>query len=107
MVFINLLLEQQVNNTEWLKRAVERKLKDQWITTWHTNISTKGICKSYSMYKELYVLEDYLLKLRKNIKIRLTKIRANNNRLPVVTRRNENVSREDRLCTKCSNEVGD
>ena len=61
-------LEQQVNNTEWLKRAVERKLKDQWITTWHTNISTKGICKSYSMYKELYVLEDYLLKLRKKHK---------------------------------------
>ena len=37
-----------------------------------------------------------------------TKIRANNNRLPVVTGRYENVSKEERLCTKCrSNVVGD
>ena len=33
--------------------------------------------------------------------------RANNIRLPVVTGKYENVSRKDRLCTKCkSNEVG-
>lgn len=62
-------LDQQVNNPEWLKNAVERKLKDQWITTWHSNILTKGICKSYNMYKELYALEDYLVKLRKPIRI--------------------------------------
>ena len=101
-------IDQQVNNPEWLRKAVERKLKDQWITTWHSNISTKGICKNYNVYKELYVLEEYLLKLRKNIRIPLTKIRANNNRLPVVTGRYENISREERLCTKCrSNAVGD
>lgn len=27
-------LDQHVNNPLWLKNAVERKLKDQWITTW-------------------------------------------------------------------------
>ena len=90
------------------KKAVERKLKDQWISTWHSNISTKGICKSYNMYKEMYVLEDYLLRLGKSIRIPLTKIRANNNRLPVVTGRYNNVNREERLCTKCrGNVVGD
>ena len=57
------------------------------------------------MYKELYVLEDYLVKLRKNIRIPLTKIRANNNRLPVVTGRYENICREERLCTKCNGNV--
>lgn len=55
-------LDQYINYPEWLKKAMERKLKDQWISTWYSNISTKGICKSYSMCKELYVLEDYLLK---------------------------------------------
>ncbi len=98
-------LDQQVNNPEWLKKAVERKLKDQWITTWYSNIFTKGICRSYSLYKEMYALEDYLLRLRKNIRIPLTKIRSNNNRLPVVTGRYENVSREERFCTKCRNDV--
>ena len=34
-----------------------------------------------------------------------TKIRANNNKLPVVTERYENISREERLCTKCTNNV--
>ena len=101
-------LNQQVDNIEWQKKAVERKLKDQWISTWHSNISTKGICKSYNMYKEMYVLEDYLLRLGKSIRIPLTKIRANNNRLPVVTGRYNNVNREERLCTKCrGNVVGD
>lgn len=102
------LLYQQVDNPEWLKKAVERKLKDHWIATWHSEILTKGVCRSYNMYKQLYVLEDYLLKLAKNIRIPLTKLRANNTRLPVVTGRYQNVNREERLCSKClSNVVGD
>ncbi len=69
--------DRQVNSPEWLKKAVERKLKDHWITTWHSNITTQGICKNYDIGKELYALEDYRLKLRKNIRISLTKITNN------------------------------
>lgn len=101
-------LDQQINNTEWLKKAVERKLKDQWISIWQSNILIKGICKSHSLYKEKYVLEDYILRLGKNIRIPLTKTRSNNNRLPVVKGRYENVNRYERLCTKRGeNVVGD
>ena len=57
------------------------------------------------MYKELYVMDDYPLKLRKNIRMPFTKIKANNNRLPVVTGRYETVSREERLCMKCRSKV--
>lgn len=98
-------LDQQFHNPDWLKKAIERRLKDQRITTWCSNILTKGICKSNKMYKAMYVQEYDLLRLRKNIRILLTKITSNDNRLSVVTGRYENVRREERLCTKCRNNV--
>ena len=95
-------LYQHVNNPAWLKKGVERTLKDQWIQTWSSNILTKGICSSYNEFKSLYDMEDYLLKLNKNVRVPLTKLRANNNRLPIVTGRYQNISREERVCTKCN-----
>uniref|UniRef100_A0A0N7ZBB2 Reverse transcriptase domain-containing protein n=1 Tax=Scylla olivacea TaxID=85551 RepID=A0A0N7ZBB2_SCYOL len=101
-------MDQQTNNPEWLRKAVENKLKDHWITSWFRNISTKGLCKSYRMYKDLYCREDYLLKLKKSIRMPLIKIRTNNNRLPVVKGRYDSIDREERLCTLCRcNVVGD
>lgn len=73
-----------------------------------TNLLATGICKSYNMYKSLHVLEDYLVKLRKHNGMSQTKIRKkNNNRLPAVAGRYDNICREESLCTKCRCTVGD
>ncbi len=37
-----LWITQNVPNVMWGKKAVELRLKDQWITTWRSNIETKS-----------------------------------------------------------------
>ncbi len=60
------------------------------------------------MYKEVYGIEDYLVKLTKIKRINVCKFRTGNNQLPVVRGRYHNVRREERLCDKCNSEqVGD
>lgn len=64
----------------------------------------KGICSTYCMFKEVYGLEIYLVKLAKTIDIKLSKIRTGNNRLSVVRGRYGNLNREKRYCDKCNSE---
>ena len=95
-------LTQNVPNTEWFKKAVERKLMDQWITVWYNNLSTNAICRNYNIFKGVYELETYLTKLPKNSRILLTRFRICNNRLPVNVGRYTGVSREERVCNLCN-----
>ena len=46
-------------------------------------------------------MEEYLIKLTRNIRIQVTKFRTCNNKLPVVTGKYQGVVREDRICKKC------
>ena len=95
-------LAQNVPNTVWFKKAVERKLMDQWISTWYHNLSINTICSNYNVFKVVYELEPYLTKLPKNNRILLTRFRTCNNRLPVNVGRYTGVSREERICTLCN-----
>ena len=52
-------------------------------------------------FKNCYGMEEYLTKLRTKLRIVLGKLRTNNNRLPVIAGRYQNVPREERLCNKC------
>ena len=53
-------------------------------------------------------MEEYLTKSKTKSRIVFTKLRANNNRLPLITGRYQNIPREERLCNKCdSSIVGD
>lgn len=52
---------QTINNVKWLLKAVEQRLKNLWISTWYRNVTTKSICGSYMMYKEVYGIEEYLV----------------------------------------------
>ena len=59
-------LSHNVYNTTWFKKTVEMRLKDQWMTTWHHNVSTKTLCNNHNMFEVAYVMEVYLVKLPKS-----------------------------------------
>ncbi len=75
---------------------------DQWISTWYHNLSANAICSNYIMFKGVYELELYLIRLTKNSRILLTRFRTCNNRLPVNVGRYTSVNREERTCTLCN-----
>ena len=93
---------QTIVNPAWFKKAVEVRLKDQWITSWNSNLVSKSICCGYRIYKNIYCLEEYLVKLSKVNRIALTKLRASNNKLPITVGRFANIRREERVCEKCN-----
>ncbi len=97
-------LSQTVPNLMWFKRAVERRLKDQWITVWYQNLSIKSLCSNYRLFKCVYGLE-YLLKMAKSSRIVISRFRTSNNKLPVNVGRYTGVSREERICNKCNANV--
>ncbi len=94
-------LSQEVPNPVWLGKAVEQKLKDQWISLWHSNVRMKSVCSNYLTFKCTYGREEYLTKLKTKAGITPTKIRTNNNRLLITVGRYQNVPREERICDKC------
>ena len=101
-------MSQTVNNPIWFRKAVEQKLRDIWITKWYGNVTSRAICSTYKLYKEIYGIEEYLVKLPKNTRICLSKFRTGNNKLPVITGRYNQIDREERLCNKCNDGlVGD
>ena len=100
-----LWLLQEIPNTKWVKKAVELKLKDQWLVAWRQNLQTKSLCSNYRMFKIDFGMEKYLSKLTKGDRILVAKFRTCNNRLPVNIGRYQGVSREDRVCNKCDDGV--
>ncbi len=56
---------QNAPNTTWARKAVEQKLKDQWLVTCH-NVQTRSLCSNYRMFKMVHGMEQYLGKLSKN-----------------------------------------
>ncbi len=65
-------LLQEVPNSRWVKKAVEQKLKDQWLVTWQHNLETKSLCSNYRMFKIDFGMELYLKKLAKGDRILVT-----------------------------------
>ena len=96
-----------VNNSLNFKKAIELRLKDQWITTCNTNLLTKIICSSYRMFKVVYGMEEYLVKLSKRNRIMINKLRGCNNNLPIIEGRYRGVSREERVCNMCQDNFVD
>ena len=54
----------------------------------------------YTIFKQEFVLEPYLLKLDYKYRIYLTKLRASNIKFPIETGRWRKINREERICTK-------
>ena len=57
--FPGMWLLQEFPNTLWVKKAVEQRLKDQWLVTWHHNLNTKSLCNNYRILKNNFGMEQY------------------------------------------------
>ena len=95
-------MSQTVNNPKWFGKAVKQKLRHIWITKWYRNITSRAVCSTYKLYKEVYGMEEYLVKLTKHNRICLSKFRTGNNKLPIIAGRYNQIEREQRYCTKCN-----
>ncbi|KAI3382690.1 hypothetical protein SNEBB_010922 [Seison nebaliae] len=99
---------QMITNETWLKKALEQRLKDQFIARWYANLSEKAICRNYREYKEIFMLERYVSQLDKSNRISIAKFRSNGYKLPIIVGRYQALDRNDRICNKCdSGLIGD
>ena len=88
-------ISQEVNNNLWLKLAFERNVKDQWISEWSSLLNSRSSCSTYVSYKDSFTLESYLVRLPKQYRVSLSRLRTNNHRLPIVTGRYNRTPREE------------
>ena len=87
---------------------VKRKLQDQYIQSWFAEINRNEMFYNYRMFKENFAFEKYLTILPANLALATIKFRTLNHKMPIQKGRIMNVSRNERLCTKCGmRDLGD
>lgn len=86
-----------------VKYFIKQILCDQFIQKWYSEIekSSRGQL-FYSLFKNDFGLEKYLIKLSKENRLYITKLRCSNIKFPIETGRWSNTPREDRLCNLCN-----
>ena len=93
---------------EWLVKAVERSLKDQFLQSWRQDLQNKSSCDFYVNFKDEFKLENYLLLSNTKLARSLCRFRTGNNKLPIVTGRYRNIPRHERHCSACDKpQIGD
>jgi len=85
-----------------VKIVVKQILCDQFIQKWHSDIDSSSRGQLYSLFKADFCLEKYLIKLEKEKRLYICKLRCSNLKFPIEVGRWHNVPREDRLCTICN-----
>ena len=85
-----------------LKLTVKQKLTDQFIQKWYNLIATSSRGNLYGQFK----IEKYLLNLHPSERALITKLRCSNLKIPVETGRWVNITREERICHLCHNDIG-
>ena len=82
-------LNQELLNNELVIKhvrcTVEQVLKDQYVQRWQAELESHSTCELYKKYKTNFELERYLSLLSYTNRRALTKLRTNNNRLPIIT----------------------
>jgi hypothetical protein len=115
---VKTILQQLGMNDMWLnqtilplkvrfKAMIKQRLLDTFIQGWFNTIHNSSMCINYRMFKTSFYPEHYLMKLPNNLIIRLARFRTTNNCLPVNTLRFVNIPRNERLCRKCEQDIGD
>lgn len=92
-------------NIIWIKTHVKQILIDQFIQNWRSEIGNSSRGHFYSLFKQEFCIEPYLLRLEQRYRIYITKFRLCNIRIPIETGRWQKITRENRKCTKCSKDV--
>lgn len=70
-----------------LKTTIRQKLSDQFIQHWFSQINNTSRGEFYSLFKNEFQLESYLLKLTQGERINITKFRCSNIKYPIETGR--------------------
>ena len=83
-------------------------LIDQYKQTWNSTLETSPKALNYKIFKNELKFESYLNVLSKKDSKTFCRFRTCNHSLPIEKGRWINISRENRICTKCNRrEVGD
>ena len=61
----------------------------------------------YKVVKKDFKFEEYLIRLSKQDRVYITKLRTSNLKLPIETGRWNNIAKELRLCSFCNKKIGD
>jgi len=100
--------EQNPRNGSWLKSHVQQTLKDQFVQKWNSEIWSMNKCINYRIFKSDFGIEPYLQMLPDELRIKYTKFRCRNHKLPVEAGVFAGLERSKRVCTICdSQEIGD
>ena len=95
-------------NVNWIKVNIKQILIDQFVQNWRSQIANSSRGNFYSMLNNIVCLEPYLLRVDQQHRNCITKFRVSNMKLPTETGRWYNISKDHRMCTKCSeNLIGD
>ena len=95
-------MTQTIDNPIWFRKAVEQRLRDISITTCYNDLTSRGICSTYKLYKETYGNGRVSSKLNKCNRKYVTKLCTGNNQLLIISGRHPHINREDWCCTKCN-----
>ena len=96
--FSNIWQQQENFIEKWIKNAVAKRLKDQFIQTWSNGMFNSSKGKIYRTFKLDFGCEKYLEKIY-NYSL---KFRTANHRLPVETGRWINMPYNNRSCVLCN-----
>jgi hypothetical protein len=74
---------------------------DQHLQHWQATLTTSSKGRNYSIIKENFALENYLLTLKKHEYLTLARLRTGNHHFPNETGRWQNIPIDNRKCLLC------
>ena len=83
---------------------MKESINTQYLYTFKEDLET-SIRIFYRSIKEKFIFEPYLDLLPTNLRVKLTKFRLSNHKLPIEKGRWFNIPRSERICQKCQNNV--
>ena len=89
-----------------LKSFVKRRLKDQFLQNWESEMRTNKLCTNYVLIKENFGQEPYLNILNKDLRIILSKYRSGSHLLPISDQRYNPIDDRNN-CPLCRSDCGD
>jgi hypothetical protein len=89
-----------------IKSVIKERLRDQFIQKWISDLDYSAR-EFYKVVKKDFIFEEYLIRLSKQDRVYITKLRTSNLKLPIETRRWNNIAKELRLCTFCNKQIED
>jgi hypothetical protein len=103
----NIWIQQNPVDILWFKHTIKQLINDSVHQNWRSALEDSGWCRCYKVMKTELKLEPYLTILKPKHAIPLSRFRASNHRLPIVTGRFEGKSVSNRTCELCrQNQIG-